>query len=412
MPIDSLAKLLGHANLQTTQCYIDGADPAVRADFLRAMQTVGQLSQEPPPTPNLPAPSFTAPQGEERADPTAILDQLSHRAADLPAWLQAELRAHTLRRMSGWSAHRLKANADRHFGTLCRVTGWLVTERHWIELGQLQRVDLVAYVHSRQEAEVCPGTITAELGVFRMFWQDLLRQEKVTNSAMLQVKGPEAGDHLPRYLTLAEFQRLEQIVLTQPETNQPRDQVERAWFYLLAHAGLRLSELLNLRLGDVDLRAKRLRVRGGKGNRDRVLPMTPQIVTVLQEYLTVREAVATDHLLIYRGAALPAWIVSDRLHHFGAKAGIEPLTAHRLRHTLATLLINQGMPITSLQKFLGHQDINNTLIYARVYDETVQAQFATAMAQVERIAVPTWPAQITELADAITMSDPQTCDSV
>ena len=77
------------------------------------------------------------------------------------------------------------------------------------------------------------------------------------------------------------------------------------------------------------------------------------------------------------------------------------MTPHRLRHTLATFLINQGMPITSLQKFLGHQDINKTLIYARVYDETVQAQFASAMAQIERIVVTDWPRQIEQLNPAI-----------
>ena len=63
------------------------------------------------------------------------------------------------------------------------------------------------------------------------------------------------------------------------------------------------------------------------------------------------------------------------------------MTPHRLRHTIATFLINQGMPITSLQKFLGHQDINKTLIYARVYDETVRNQFASAMAHIEGIAI-------------------------
>jgi site-specific recombinase XerD len=163
-----------------------------------------------------------------------------------------------------------------------------------------------------------------------------------------------------------------------------------------------------LRLSDVDLRAKRLRIRSGKGDRDRVLPMTPQLAAVLQDYLAVREPSATDHLLIYEGAALTASLIPDWLERFGSQAQIEPMSPHRLRHTLATFLINQGMPITSLQKFLGHQDINKTLIYARVYDETVRTQFAAAMAQVEHIAVPTWPIPIAELAESTTISDDQT----
>jgi integrase/recombinase XerD len=413
MPIDSLAKLLGHTNLQTTQLYIDGADPTVRADFLQAMHHVGQLAPVPGSSVGQPAlaqapPAVTSLQAEERPDPITLLDNLAHLAADLPEWLQTELRSHTLRRMSRWPAHRLKTQTHFHFSTLCRLGRWFVHERHWSALDQLQRVDIVAYVHSRQEAELQPRSIAAELTVFRMFWNDLLLQECVTNVAILQVKAPPAGDHLPRYLTLTEFQRLEQVLLTETQPEQPKALFNRAWFYLLAHAGLRMCELLNLRLSDVDLRAKRLRIRSGKGDRDRVLPMTQQLATVLQDYLAVREPATTNHVLIYKGAALTAPLIPERLARFGAKAQIEPMTPHRLRHTLATFLINQGMPITSLQKFLGHQDINKTLIYARVYDETVRTQFTTAMAQIEHIAVPAWPVQITELVEFVTISNDRT----
>ncbi|MCP5014451.1 MAG: tyrosine-type recombinase/integrase, partial [Ketobacter sp.] len=75
---------------------------------------------------------------------------------------------------------------------------------------------------------------------------------------------------------------------------------------------------------------------------------------------------------------------------------------HRLRHTLATFLINQEMPITSLQKFLGHQDINRTLIYARVHDETVRAQFAKAMAKIEGLVITDWPRQVEQLNPTVT----------
>ena len=138
------------------------------------------------------------------------------------------------------------------------------------------------------------------------------------------------------------------------------------------------------------------RIQSGKGNRDRVIPMTDQLVIALKDYLIVRESASTDHLLVYKGVAVKPHLIPDRLKRYGLKAEIQPLTPHRLRHTLATLLINQGMPITSLQKFLGHQDINKTLIYARVFDETVRDQFATAMAQFESIAVSDWPIKVSE----------------
>lgn len=412
MPIDSLAKLLGHNDLQTTQRYIDGANPIVRSDFLQAMQQVAQLSQpQLELADDVPdATSFGASRPDERPDPQTLIDGVSHLAHDLPLWLQQELRAHTIRRISRWPPHRAKSQTHGHFSTLCRIGRWLVQHRNWQQLAQLQRVDLVAYVYARQQAGLKPRSIGAELTIFRAFWRSLLAQEKVTNGAVLQVKAPPAGDHLPRYLTPPEFTRLQQVVLTKTKANRPKDRFNRAWFYLFAHAGLRVSEVLNLRLADCDLNGRRLRVQSGKGDRDRVIPMTDQLVSVLQAYLVVREPASTDRLLIYRGASVKAHLLPDRLRAFGRKADIEPMNPHRLRHTLATFLINQGMPITSLQKFLGHQDINKTLIYARVYDETVREQFASAMAYIDGIAVADWPINI--VTDPAPISVDQICDSV
>lgn len=408
MPIDSLAKLLGHKDLQTTQGYIDGAAAELRTDFLQAM------AREQPPTPSSPAPATAPPAApstpDVRPNPDALLTKVDHLADELPVWLQAELRQHALRRIPRWSAHRAAVQLRMHFSTLCRICRWLVGHRNWPQLDQLQRIDLVAFVNQRQADGLKPRSIGAELTIFRMFWRDLLNQELVTNGALLLVKAPVAGDHLPRYLTRTEFYRLARVIQDETAANTPHDIFNCTWFYLLAHAGLRLSELRNLRIGDCDLAGKRLRIQAGKGNRDRVLPLTDYLIALLTAYLAVREAAPTDHLLIFRGAAAKDHLISHRLRRFGQKANIETLTPHRLRHTLATLLVNQGMPIVSLQKFLGHQDINMTLIYARVHDETVKIHFASAMNKIESIHIPDWPTQL----DTIVNSDlyAATADSV
>jgi len=406
MPVDSLAKLLGHNDLQTTQLYIDGAAPTVRQDFEQAMQgLLGRSLSDPSPASLTPGSLPAISSIEKRPDPDLVLQQVSHLTAALPAWLAQAASQHTRRRMARWSDHRLKAETYSHLNKLSRVCRWLVDHRHWTSLEQLQRTDLVAYVHHRQAAGCKPNTIQAELTVFRAFWRDLLDQERVTNEAMLRVKAPQGSEQLPRYLPPTEFQRLLEVIETQTQADQPSDRLNRAWFYLLAHTGLRVSELLNLRLNDCDLTGKRLRIRNGKGNQDRIVPMTDKLVSVISNYVVVRDTAPTDHLLTFQGAALNYSLVLARLHRFGQKAGIEPLTCHRLRHTLATLLVNQGMPITSLQKLLGHRDINMTLVYAKVFDETLHQQFATAMIQIENIAVADWPIQFP-------ISTPEICDSV
>lgn len=415
MPLDSLAKLLGHTSLKTTQLYIDGADPTVRRDFEQAMQSLssGPTSIEPSAE-QQPLPSGNTPTAtpDERPNPVTILDNLAYLTDSLPAWLAPHLRQHTLRRMANWSAHRLKKQTYGHLYSLGRICQWLVEQRHWTALEQLQRSDLAAYVDHRLAAGLKPGSIRAELVIFGGFWRDLLDQELVTNGAILRVKAPQAGEHLPQYLTPVEFERLLQLIQTETLSDRPQDRFNQAWFYLLAHAGLRASELLNLRLSDCDLTGQRLRVRAGKGNRDRVIPMTDTLTTVVRSYLAVREIVPADHLLIHRATPVNYSLISARLQRFGQKANIVPLNPHRLRHTLATLLVNQGMPITSLQKFLGHQNINMTLIYAKVFDETVRQQFAAAMAQIEGIAVADWPMQFNPSIENLSISTPQICDSV
>jgi site-specific recombinase XerD len=406
MPIDSLAKLLGHQSIQTTQLYIDGADPTLRHDFLTAMErATPPATIFPETTPLSPTPDLlpSVPSAlDERPNPEAIVEQLSHLAADLPPWLQQACRQYLISRISRWQPHQARLHAHNRYATLCRLGRWLVQHRHWSVLNQLQRADLKAYVEACQQRGLKPQSIGAELKVFGGFWRDLLAQERVTNGAILLVKAPQStSDPLPRYLTPTEFQRLEQVIRVDTAADTPQDRFNRAWFYLLAHAGLRRGELLNLRLSDCDLTGQRLRVQAGKGDRDRVLPISQRLGAVLTNYLAVRKPATTDHLLIQRSKPVSRFLIAYRLNQWGQKANIKGLSPHRLRHTLATLLVNQGMPIISLQKFLGHQDINKTLIYARVYDQTVCQQFATAMALIEGIPVADWPQQIEQLNPAL-----------
>ncbi len=398
MPIESLAKLMGHNDLQTTQDYIDGVNLTVRTDFLTAIANLDRftLNNGPQPPNQTILASFSTVGAELRPDHQAVLEKLTYLGADLPAWLLPELNRYFLRRMPAWAAHQIERRAYHLVNALCRICRWLVTERGWAELALLNKLDLGAFVNFRLEAGLKPGSIATELTIFRGFWRDLLAQELVCNGAILLVKSPPLTEHLPKYLTGDQYLRLEHVIQTETSPNRHQDCFNRAWFYLLAHAGLRISEALNLRLSDCDFSHGRLRICSAKGDRDRVIPMTPKLVTVLQDYLVVREAALTDHLLLFQQHLVHHKLVSRRLAKFGQLASIEALSPHRLRHTLATLLINSGMPITSLQKFLGHRDINQTLIYARVHDETVRQQFVTAMAQIETILVSNWPTSVDE----------------
>ena len=231
MPVDSLAKLLGHNDLHTTQRYIDGADLTVRDDFLTAIEKVDALTTQTETTDQqavkLP---FEPVIPDERPDPQALMAKATHFGADLPDWLRSALEKHTRRRIAGWTTHQMEKRVRYHYSVLCRICRWLMQKRDWQQLDSLKRVDLVAYVHSRQELGLKPSSIKTELTLFRAFWRDLLQQELVSNGAILQVKAPAQAHPLPRYLTGDEFSRLETTIQTKTSANLYDDYFNRAWF--------------------------------------------------------------------------------------------------------------------------------------------------------------------------------------
>jgi integrase/recombinase XerD len=143
--------------------------------------------------------------------------------------------------------------------------------------------------------------------------------------------------------------------------------LDYAWFLLLTHTGVRLSESLDLRLADLNLTMGYATVRGGKPGRDRVVYLMPRLVDALRDYLQQRSAQPEeDHVFLLRGVSPSARTLQRRLAWYGQQAGLVDVTPHRLRHTFATRLLNRGMPIHSLKKLLGHQHITTTQIYARL----------------------------------------------
>jgi site-specific recombinase XerD len=409
MSVDSLARLMGHNDLKTTQRYIEGANLAVQEDFLTAIERLDDITRQREVVEGREsAPIFAPVRAEKPPDPQAIMKKVVHHSADLPDWLRPRLEMHTQRRIAGRAPHQAETRARHEHSVLSRICRWLVQERNWQQLDGLKRVDLLSYIHHREEVGIQPGSLKVELTLFRGFWRGLLEEELVTNGAVLMVKVHARKEYLPRYLKGDEYLRLEKALHMKARKNHAKYLFNRAWFYLLAHGGLRRCEVLNLRAGDCDFTHDRLRIRSGKGNRDRVIPMTAQLKQALLDYLVIREPSATDHLLLYKGEAVKPHIVLTRLKAFGRLAGVPDVTPHRLRHTLATLLINEGMPIESLQKFLGHQDINVTLVYAKVHNETVRRQFARAMKKIEVFATAASKTITLEKLDAKSVPLPDT----
>ena len=389
MPIESISKLLGHAQVRTTEIYTAGADPQLRDAFTKAMAQLDASSQVSdasefdsglPPVP---------PREPERADPAELEASFSY-FDDLPNWLQEPLRVYLSHRWRHWQPHLAPQHARRLARQLRRVWRWLLDHRALNGWSDLKRSDVEAWMDARQEAGLAASSRITELSDLHSCLHFFAERDLFLDANLFRISYPERGEQLPRYLEETEYQRLEQVILEQTAEETPMNACAQAWFFTLAHTGLRVGELVNLRLADVDLPGGRLIVRGGKNKRDRVVYLTPALTQVLKTYLAHRETVDNDHLWLNAGKPLKAAQVRYRLRRWGEQCDVA-VTPHRLRHTLATRLINQGMSLEALRKLLGHKTLRMTQRYAYLHDATVREQFQTAMTNVEGIVVSDWP---------------------
>jgi len=407
MPVTSLSALMGHAHVTTTQTYISGAGVKLQADYQAAIGRLRAARLDDPLTlndepgggtvtaetadvwalagvkPNLtPAKDqFPKKPGTMPPQPTAEPEMdLSRFFRGLPAWLGELLEAHIIYRQRRWKPSQVRNHTRTRSRTLGGVWRWLVNEAGISSIADLRGTHVQSYVEARLAAGISSGTVNAALSDLWSFLRYLEEHEHLINPSVFRVKRPKNGDPLPRFLSENEFQRLENAVLQATEAGRRDDLLDRAWFYLLSDAGLRISEVRDLQLGDIDLVAQRLIVRQGKENRDRSVPLSSTLIATLKAYLPMRGTAHTDHVLTLHGLPVRDSLIQRRLRRYGQEAQVR-VSPHRLRHTLATSLLNKGMPITSLQRLLGHEKLSTTLIYSRVHNETVQRDYERAHAR-------------------------------
>jgi site-specific recombinase XerD len=394
MPLPSLSKMLGHAQVTTTQVYIAGAGVDVRADYEAAMSRLDAGCPGSPLFPATPSELIdsprwpTAPQdggaGGEAIPPHPVEEppDVSRFWAGLPDWLTGPLADYIARQQRRWKPSQVWHHTRIRLQSLRQVWRWLLEDRGVSGWEALGRRDVEAYADARLNAGAAASTLNRELRDLWAFLRFVEGRGQPIAAGVFRVSRIKEGQPLPRFLTDEAYQRLEDRVLEDTAGGTRDERLDRAWFYLLAHGGLRLSELCDLQMRDVDLVGQRLAVRGGKGDRDRIIPLSETAATTLREYLAVRGMAQTDHLLTLGQRPIKAELVQARLKRYGAAAEVE-VSPHRLRHTLATRLLNVGMNIVSIQHLLGHEKLDTTMIYARVHDTTVERDFRQAMARLE-----------------------------
>lgn len=159
---------------------------------------------------------------------------------------------------------------------------------------------------------------------------------------------------------------------------------DRAMFVLMLRCGLRISEVANLLLSDLFLAEPSPRlVAHGKGSRERSVYLSPQAERCLRLYLVERPSVASDYVFLsYLGDGMSTTAIHKRLMGYRAQAGVY-LTAHRLRHSFANDLLSADVPVTTIQKLLGHRWLETTQIYVAANDRQVADDYYAACRKLE-----------------------------
>lgn len=225
------------------------------------------------------------------------------------------------------------------------------------------------FLKIRSDEEVT--TIAHNLTVIKNFHAYLLK-EKITNKNVSEfIERPKLRKSLPKTLSIEEVDTLLNI-----ELNTPFDYRNKAMLELMYGCGLRVSELINIELNDIDMINCLIRI-SGKGSKEREVPLGEYAIHFLKEYVERRNLLLKNKpcnklFLNNHGQGMTRQGFFKNLKEILKSKGLNPeVSPHTLRHSFATHLINQGADLRSIQEMLGHSDISTTKIYTKVSDEKV-----------------------------------------
>ena len=242
-------------------------------------------------------------------------------------------------------------------------------------LESVSRDDLVDFLAALYRSNLESKSVARHLVTLRNLFRFAQVQDHIRDDPSINLESPKIRRSLPGYLRLEEVERL----LNQPDVKTPKGLRDRAMLEVLYSTGLRVSELIGLRVSDLDTKLGCVRCIG-KGDKERIVPVGKKAIGIVEKYL--RDARPKLHskaqnsptlFVNCRGAQLSRVGVWKILSAYGRRAGMRVgLAPHMLRHSFATHLLERGADLRSVQLMLGHADISTTQIYTHVVEERLK----------------------------------------
>lgn len=249
----------------------------------------------------------------------------------------------------------------RHYRTTLREFGMFLQKKWGTEilLEDIRLQDLSSYLSYKKEQGTCGRTRRNYIITFRSFWKYLVRHKYTTDNPSLQLEDIRVPKKERIYLTMAEMQQF-------------LDVIDRPIIYAacstICYSGLRISELCQMKLKDVNFTRDVIHVVCGKGKKDRIIPLNTELKQILENYINHDRNPNSKYLFSSATSGrLSHQYLNQMIHRYAKQAGVNPkISAHCLRHSFASALVAKGAPITSIQRLLGHTDLKTTNIYMHV----------------------------------------------
>jgi integrase/recombinase XerD len=245
------------------------------------------------------------------------------------------------------------------------------------EVDALDRRDLEAFVRSLMASGLSPRSVARTVACVRGFYRFTAVEKKRDGSPADDLRAPRAWPALPKFLSLEEVDCL----LAQPDSTTPRGLRDKALIELLYATGLRVSELLSLKMNNLHLDEGYLTC-VGKGSKERIVPIGNEAAEWVRRYISQGRGAllqrASTWLFVNArdGGSLSRVGFWKVLKDYGIKAGISgELSPHMLRHSFATHLLERGADLRSIQVMLGHADLSTTQIYTHVLEARLRTVY-------------------------------------
>lgn len=261
--------------------------------------------------------------------------------------------------------------------------------RHFLEflnmenVATLEDVDrklLRRYIASLQEQGFEKSSLSRKLSALRSFYFYLMQRNFTSSNPLLTVSSPKLEKRLPSFLSSNEVVRL----LETPVTTSPQGQRDRAMLELLYASGLRVSEIVGLDLGSVNIETREVRV-WGKGSKERMVLMGKPAATALDRYIIkgrreLQGNSSTNALFINRyGKRLSERFLQKAISRYALAAGLgKRVFPHMMRHSFATHLLDGGADLRVVQELLGHANLATTQIYTHVTQNQARKVYLAA----------------------------------